>query len=279
MGTAMNQETDYNFSAAMPVEMLVRNPQQPRKSFPIQGLETLANSFKGVGVMQPIVCRPTANGEAFEIIAGERRWRAAQMAGMESVPVIIRRVDDLTAMTMAMVENLHREALNMIEEAAGYLVMHDEYQLTHEEIARRCSSEDKHISRDRVTRVLRLFQLPAAIQEMVREETLTFGHAEILLSEPVQKARGMALQLAQRCVKDGWSVRQLKKAVGELASSKKKPADATKKTADWRDIEERYTNYLGSPMQINKKGKNFEISIRCGDLDILEGVLEKIYNQ
>lgn len=278
MVATVNQESDYSFHASMPVEMLVRNPQQPRKTFPVQALETLANSFSEVGIMQPIVCRPTENGDAFQIIAGERRWRAAQIARMETVPVIIRRVDNLTAMTMAMVENLHREGLNLLEEAAGYQVMHDEYQLTHEEIARRCSRDDKHISRDRVTRVLRLFQLPVAIQEMVREETLTFGHAEVLLSEPVQKAKGMALQLAQRCIKEGWSVRQLKKVVGEMAGTKKKPA-VTNKTADWRDIEERLTDYLGSPMQINKKGKSFEISIKCNDLDILEGVLEKIYSQ
>lgn len=267
----------FKFYPEMPIESLRRNPKQPRKTFAQDALKELAGSIRSLGVVQPIIARIAQAGEGFEIIAGERRWRAAQMAALDTVPVIIRSdVDDLTAMTMAMVENLQREDLNPIEEAAGYQLLIEEFGLTHEEVAKTCTgSADKGVSRERVTRLLRLFQLPNQVQAMVATMKLSFAHAELLLKKEVQAHPGKAMELANKAINEELSRRQLLALIQRLDETQTARQKAPRKNSDWEKLEQKYSEYLGSPMQINSKGSGFQVVIDCDNLDIVQGVLEK----
>jgi ParB family transcriptional regulator, chromosome partitioning protein len=195
------------------LELVHPCPFQPRKSFPVEALEELADSIKKQGIVQPLICRPSNGG--FELIAGERRWRAAQLAGLAEVPIIIRSADDRSVLELALIENLQRENLNPIEEAHGYAQLIEQFNLTQEETASRVGK-----SRVVVANALRLLKLPAAVQGHVREGRLSVGHAKAILGLGSSTQQEQA---ASRVVKEALSVRQIEVLVSRL--QKEPPAD------------------------------------------------------
>lgn len=188
----------------VPVGSIEPNPQQPRRYFDEEALATLTASVAELGVLQPILVREIA-GDRYELIAGERRWRAAKRAGLPSVPVVVRTADQVLSLEQALVENLHREDLNALEEAAAYQQLMEDFGLTQELVAQRVGK-----SRSSVANTLRLFQLPPSIQRLVAENQLAAGHAKALLGTP---DRAFQEALARRIVADGLSVREAEEAV------------------------------------------------------------------
>jgi ParB family chromosome partitioning protein len=188
----------------VPVGSIGPNPHQPRAYFDEEALATLTASIAELGVLQPVLVREVGD-DRFELIAGERRWRAAKRAGLQSIPVVVREVDEVLSLEQALVENLHREDLNPLEEAAAYQQLMEDFDLTQEAVARKVGK-----SRSAVANTLRLFQLPPTIQRLVAENQLSGGHAKALLGSP---DRAFQESLAKEIVADGLSVRQAEEAV------------------------------------------------------------------
>lgn len=188
----------------VPVGSIIPNPHQPRHYFDEEALASLTASVAELGVLQPILVRELPD-DRFELIAGERRWRAAKRAGLPSVPVVVRTVDDVLSLEQALVENLHREDLNPLEEAAAYQQLMEDFDLTQEQVAQKVGK-----SRSSVANTLRLFQLPPSIQRLVSEGQLAAGHAKALLGTP---DRAFQEELAKRIVAEGLSVREAEEAV------------------------------------------------------------------
>ena len=187
----------------LPISSVRSNPRQPRKHFDEESLASLTASVRELGILQPVLVRDV--GGTFELIAGERRYRAAKRAGLSSLPAIVRESENVASLEQALVENLHREDLNALEEAAGYQQLIEEFQLTHDQVAARVGR-----SRAAISNTLRLFQLPPAIQRLVAENQLSAGHARALLGTP---DRGFQEALARRAVSEGLSVRTLEDEV------------------------------------------------------------------
>ena len=188
----------------VPVGSISPNPHQPRAYFDEESLATLTASVAELGVLQPILVREVGD-DRYELIAGERRWRAAKRAGLPSIPVVVRAVDDVLSLEQALVENLHREDLNALEEAAAYQQLMEDFELTQDAVAQKVGQ-----SRSAVANTLRLFQLPPAIQRLVAENQLATGHAKALLGTP---DRAFQAKLAKQIVAEGMSVRQAEEAV------------------------------------------------------------------
>jgi ParB family chromosome partitioning protein len=189
----------------VPVTAIRPNPYQPREHFDEEELASLAESIREVGILQPILLRETDDG--YELIAGERRWRAARRVGLQHVPALVRDTDDASALEHALVENVHRSDLNVLEEAAAYQQLIEDFGLTHEEVAIRVGR-----SRTSVTNTLRLLQLPPSVQRLVRDRSLTMGHARALLGTP---DRALQERLAKRVVAEGLSVRAVEDELRE----------------------------------------------------------------
>jgi ParB family chromosome partitioning protein len=188
----------------VPVGSIAPNPHQPRAYFDEEALASLTASIAELGVLQPILVREVGE-DRFELIAGERRWRAAKRAGLPSIPVVVREVDEVLSLEQALVENLHREDLNPLEEAAAYQQLMEDFELTQEQVAQKVGK-----SRSSVANTLRLFQLPPSIQRLVAENQLAAGHAKALLGTP---DRAFQEALAKRIVTEGLSVREAEEAV------------------------------------------------------------------
>jgi ParB family transcriptional regulator, chromosome partitioning protein len=188
----------------LPVSSIKPNPQQPRTTFDEESLSSLTASVRELGVLQPVLVRDAGDG-SFLLIAGERRWRAAKRAGLQLVPAIVRTADDTSSLQQALVENLQREDLNALDEAAAYQQLIEDFQLTHEEVATRVGK-----SRAAVSNSLRLFQLPPQVQRLLAEGSLSAGHARALLGTP---DRAYQEALARRAVAEGLSVRAVEEAV------------------------------------------------------------------
>ena len=194
----------------VPLSAVEVNPLQPRQHFEAASLEALSDSIRQIGVLQPIVVRETGIVGRFEIIAGERRWRAARSAGLDTIPVVIRAADDETSLTHALIENVHRADLNPLEEAAAYRQLIDDFGVTHDELGRRMGR-----SRAAVTNSLRLLSLPVIVQRYLMDGELSAGHARALLGcdDPIELEL-----LAERAVDEGWSVRTVEEAVRSLSA-------------------------------------------------------------
>jgi len=209
LGALLPQDTSDRKTATLqeiPTSAIRPNRFQPRKSFDEEGLAALAASIAEVGVLQPILVRPAAEGTGeYELIAGERRWRAARRAGLVTIPAIINPVDDLSSLEQAVVENLHRQDLNPLDEAAAYQQLLEDFQITQEDLARRLGK-----SRTAITNTLRLLQLPPTIHRLLTDGLLTAGHARALLGTP---DRSFQEELALRVVEEGLSVRATEEAV------------------------------------------------------------------
>ncbi len=195
------------------------NPQQPRRSFDEAGLDELARSMKAQGLLQPVVVRPLPGGQ-FELIAGERRWRAAQRAGIHQIPAVVRDVPDEKLLELALIENLQREELNAIEEAEAYRILVDDLELTHNEIAERVGKQ-----RTTVANALRLLNLPELVKDMVRDRLISMGHARALLA--LEDAKAIE-SLARRVVAEGLSVRDVESRAKRPAGTKPRPGRPTK---------------------------------------------------
>jgi ParB family chromosome partitioning protein len=186
------------------ISQIEPNQHQPRAHFDEESLVSLTDSIRTLGVLQPVLVRP-AGPDRFELIAGERRWRAAKRAGLQAIPAIVRKIDDTALLEQALVENLHREDLDPMEEAAAYQQLIEDFELSHDEVARRVGK-----SRSAISNMLRLFQLPPSIQKLVAERQLSAGHARALLATP---DRAFQEALARRAVAEQLSVRDVEEAV------------------------------------------------------------------
>jgi ParB family chromosome partitioning protein len=251
----------------LPLDLLQRGKYQPRRDMDPQALEELAQSIKAQGVMQPIVVRPIGSGR-YEIIAGERRWRASQQAGQETIPAMVRDVPDETAIAIALIENIQREDLNPIEEAVALQRLQTEFQLTQQQVAEAVGK-----SRVTVANLLRLISLPEVIKTMLSHGDLEMGHARALLGLPDnQQVEG-----ARHVVARGLTVRQTEALVRQWLSGKPEPVEPSKPDPDIARLEQRLAERLGSAVQIRhgKKGKG-QLVIGYNSLDELQGVLAHI---
>jgi ParB family transcriptional regulator, chromosome partitioning protein len=197
---------------SVPVDRIVPNPYQPRQRFSAEELEDLARSIKARGVLQPVMVR--RKGEQYELVSGERRWRAARSAGLASIPVIIREATESEMLELGLIENLQRENLNAIEEAEGYQRLITQFNLSQDEVA-------QHVGKARATvaNVVRLLTLPHEIRQMLVEDKLQSGHAKVLLAVPLDEEKSF---LARRASAEGWSVRTLEKAVARITRAPRK---------------------------------------------------------
>ncbi|WP_434026646.1 ParB/RepB/Spo0J family partition protein [[Pseudomonas] boreopolis] len=255
----------------LPVGQLQPGKYQPRREMDEAKLAELAESIKVQGVIQPIVARELAPG-SFEIVAGERRWRASQLAGLGEVPVVVRELDDRTVIAMALIENIQREDLNPLEEAQALQRLIEEFSLTHAEAA-----EAVGRSRASVSNLLRLLELPIGVRVLLESRRLEMGHARALLT----LAPELASKLAQEAADEGWSVREVERraqafAAGKVPSTRPAPAPKTRQ-ADIASLETELSETLGTKVAINHgRGGKGKLVIHYTDLDILDGVLEKL---
>ena len=251
----------------LPLDLIQRGKYQPRRDMDPSALEELANSIKVQGVMQPIVVRPIGGGR-FEIIAGERRWRASQQAGLDKIPAVVREVPDEAAIAMALIENIQREDLNPIEEAVALQRLQQEFELTQQQVADAVGK-----SRVTITNLLRLIALPEEIKTLLAHGDLEMGHARALLGLPLEQQ----VEGARHVVARGLTVRQTEALVRQWLNSKDKPAEKSKADPDINRLEQRLAEKLGAPVQIKHgaKGKG-QLVIRYSSLDELQGVLAHI---
>jgi ParB family chromosome partitioning protein len=251
----------------LPIEYLERGRYQPRRDMNAEALEELANSIRAQGVMQPIVVRPLATKNHYEIIAGERRWRASQLAGLEKVPCLIRDVPDEAAIAMALIENIQREDLNPIEEAMALQRLQDEFALTHQQVADAVGK-----SRTTITNLLRLMQLTQDVRTLVEHGDLEMGHARAILSLDGESQ----LLAARQIVAKGLSVRQTEALVRRLQQQASSTPPA-RLDPNVRQLQDELSNRIGAPVSIqhSASGKG-RLVINYGSLDELDGILAHI---
>ncbi|MEO1596635.1 MAG: ParB/RepB/Spo0J family partition protein [Pseudomonadota bacterium] len=256
----------------LPVDLLQRGQYQPRIDMRTESLEELASSILAQGIVQPIAVRPLASGageQRYEIIAGERRWRAAQIAGLQSVPVVVHDVSDTAAVAMALIENIQREDLNPLEEARALSRLIHEFDMTHQQ-----GAEAVGRSRAAVSNLLRLLDLADDVQSLVESRELDMGHARALLGVSDKRAQ---LELARQVVAKGLSVRETERRVRELGKPKKKAPAPAKRDPDVVRLETDLQEKLGASVAIRQSGPGKgALVISYTSLDELEGILEKI---
>ena len=251
----------------LPVDIIQRGKYQPRRDIDPVTLDELAHTIRSQGVMQPIVVRSIGSGR-YEIIAGERRWRASQQAGLDKIPAIVREVSDEAAIAMALIENIQREDLNPIEEAVALQRLQQEFQLTQQQVADAVGK-----SRVTISNLLRLIALPDEIKTLLSHGDLEMGHARALLGLPGERQ----VEGARHVVARGLTVRQTEALVRQWLSQKEDDKSAPKSDPDIVRLEQRLAERLGSPVQIKhgEKGKG-QLVIRYNSLDELQGVLAHI---
>jgi ParB family transcriptional regulator, chromosome partitioning protein len=246
----------------LPIELLKANPNNPRRHFAEDDIESLARSLKEKGVLQPIMVRP--RGEEFEIVAGERRWRAAQRAGLHQVPVIIRELEDREALEIAIIENVQRSDLNPLEEARAYKMLMDQYDYTQQQLAQSIGKSRSHIAN-----TIRLMQLPGTVLSHIEGGTLSAGHARTLV------ATDNPAQLAEQIIKLGLSVRQAEDLTRQQ-SQRPKQKSIAEKDADTRALEKSLSTVLGLAVSISHKGPGGSINVSYKTLEQLELVAHRL---
>jgi ParB family chromosome partitioning protein len=253
---------------SLPVDLIRRGRYQPRRNFDEDKLRELADSITAQGMVQPIVVRPLGERE-YEIIAGERRWRAAQLAGLDEVPVVVREVDDKSAMAMALIENIQRDDLNPLEEAGALHRLLDEFELTHQQVAQAVGK-----SRTTVTNLIRLLELGTEAKQLLERGALEMGHARALLAlaEPAQS------EAARQVAAKGLSVRETEALVRRLASPAEAPARApAEQDPDVRRLVADLTDRLGARVALQQQGGGKgRLVISYNTLEELEGILDHI---
>lgn len=251
----------------LPIDLLERGRYQPRTHMNKAALEELAQSIKAQGVLQPVVVRPLA-GESYEIIAGERRWRAAQLAGLESVPAVIRPIPDDAALAIALIENIQRENLNPVEEANGLQRLLDEFGLTHQQVADTIGR-----SRTAVTNLLRLLTLNSLPKKLLEEEKLEMGHARALLA----LAGTDQDEAAKEVVGKGLSVRQTEALVRRWQQRRSpRRRTANRPSADIERLQQRLSDRLAAKVSIKDRGGKGQLVIHYHSLEQLDGILDRI---
>jgi len=254
----------------VPLELIQRGKYQPRRDIQSEALEELAASIKAQGVMQPIVIRPI-DDERYEIIAGERRWRAAQLAGLDTIPALVKDVPDEAAIAMALIENIQREDLNPIEEAFALKRLQDEFELTHQEVAEAVGK-----SRTTVTNLLRLISLNDEVKKLLEHGDLEMGHARALLTLDESEQRDLARQVVAKDL----SVRQTESLVRRLQQQTTKAVPSHKIDPDIKKLEESLSEQIGVPviLQHSAKGKG-KLTLKYNSLDELDGILKHLKYQ
>ena len=252
-----------------PIELLVRNPDQPRRTFIEADIEELAASIREKGILQPILVRP-APGQAghYQIVAGERRWRAAQKAGLHSVPVIVRELDDLDVMEIGIIENVQRADLNPIEEARGYKVLQDRFGRTQDALAQVVGKSRPHIAN-----MLRLLALPDVVQDHVLHGRLSAGHARALITSENAEA------LAEQVIAKGLSVRQTEALVRDEQSGPKAapaPKARPQQNADTLSLEQDLQEALGLNVKLDDRGGKGELRLSYASLEQLDELCRKL---
>lgn len=252
---------------ALPIEFLQRGKYQPRKDMNPEKLQELADSIKAQGIVQPIVVR-SIDRDRYEIIAGERRWRAAQLAGLQEVPVVIKEIDDRAAMAIALIENIQREDLNALEESEALKRLLDEFGLTHQQIADAVGK-----SRTTVTNLLRLTDLQPEVKLLLAKGSLDMGHARALLSLPDK----LQIVAAKKIVAGGLTARAAEKLVKDMQLEKTKPV-AKKVDSDILRLQQELTDKIGATVVINhqKNSGKGKLVISYNSLDELDGVMQRI---
>ncbi len=266
-GNGFRQDSQDNTLKDLPVDLIQRGKYQPRRDIDPESLQELADSIKAQGVMQPIVVRPISDRK-FEIIAGERRWRATQMAGLDMIPAVVRDVPDDAAIAMALIENIQREDLNPIEEAAALQRLQQEFELTQQEVAHAIGK-----SRSTVANLLRLMTLQEDVRRLVEHGDLEMGHARALLGlEGAQQSHA-----ARTVVGRGLSVRQTEALVRHLLSATDEPAPAVHIDPNIRHLQDDLSQRLGSRVEIkHSAGGKGKLVLAYNSLDELDGILSHI---
>lgn len=250
----------------LPIEFLRANPRNPRRSFDAGDLDDLANSVREKGVVQPILVRPVADTtDSFEIIAGERRWRAAQKAGLHDVPVVVVEATDKEALELAIVENVQRSDLNPLEEALGYQQLVDEYDYASAELANVIGK-----SRSHVANTLSLLKLPPVVQDYLRQGKLTAGHARALVNTDDPAAT------AKRIVDAGMTVREAETLRRTQSSKSKTGLVRSEKDADTIAIEKALSDHLGLTVTIEHRSNGGKVQIAYKTLEQLEGICQRL---
>ena len=272
--TSTSKEGSYYSEATgyqeVPIGSISVNPYQPRDVFDEDALNSLSLSIREVGVLQPVLIRRKSS-DTFELIAGERRWRAAKRAGKETIPAIVRDVEDLTSLEHALVENLHRQDLGPLEEAAAYQQLIDDFQLSQEAVAKRVGK-----SRPAIANALRLLQLPSSVQGFLMDGRLTAGHARALLGLPSRQEQD---QLANRAIKENLTVREVEKIVRDGSVStkgtKKRPV---KKSVAELEVERILSELLSTRVGVTIGSRRGKITIDFANNDDLTRILNIIEN-
>lgn len=271
-GAKLEEPAPGDVLKTLPIDQLQAGRYQPRQHFDDAALEELAESIRAQGVIQPILVRAIAK-DRYEIIAGERRWRAASRAGLAEVPVVLRKVDDRAVIAMALIENIQREDLNPLEEAQALARLIDEFALTHQQAA-----EAVGRSRAAVSNLLRLMELPEPVRTLLENRQLEMGHARALLTLAPQAA----VALAQQAAAEGWSVREVERRAQELAAGKLSPAKPSTKPARARDadvarLERELGELLGTRVEIQAgRGGKGKLVLHFHGHDTLDGLLERL---
>ena len=266
--------------AEIPISAIQANEYQPRSRFEEEALVSLTDSIRELGVLQPVLVRQLGP-DRYELIAGERRWRAARRAGLPSVPAIVRESDDRHSLEQALVENLHREDLNALEEASAFQQLIDEFELTQEQVAQRVGK-----SRSAISNTLRLFQLPGSVQRMVASGELAAGHARALLACP---DRAVQERLAAEVVSKGLNVRQVEERVRALSASSTEAEDSgpppdpatvgdTRPTA-LLELEELLGDHLATRVRASSGSGRGKLTVEYADLDDLNRIYRAMTGQ
>jgi ParB family transcriptional regulator, chromosome partitioning protein len=247
----------------IPVELLVANPNNPRRVFAEEDIESLSRSLRDKGLLQPILVRP--KGERYEIVAGERRWRAAQRASIHTVPVLIRDLDDRETLEIAIIENVQRADLNPLEEARAYKMLMDQYDYTQQQLADSIGKSRSHIAN-----TMRLLQLPESVLNQVESGKLSAGHARAIVATENPQ------DLAEQIIKLGLSVRQAEDLTREQLERPKKKIGSIEKDADTRALESSVTAALGLKVTIDHKGPAGNVTVSYKTLEQLELIAHRL---
>ncbi|HEY3222494.1 MAG TPA: ParB/RepB/Spo0J family partition protein [Pseudolabrys sp.] len=254
-----------------PIENLRPNPRNPRRSFTDSELDELSVSIRERGIIQPIVVR-ALKGDDFEIIAGERRWRAAQRAGLHDVPIAVVEANDAQSLEFAIIENVQRTDLNPIEEASGYLALMDDFNRTQDDVAQIVGK-----SRPHVANTIRLLKLSEPVKQLVRSGKISAGHARLLVGHP------NAEQIAQEIIEKNLSVRQVEAQLQQEAATQRRDSQrelkgsvSVTKDADTRALEKRLSDALGLAVSVDHRGEGGTLRIKYRDLEQLDAVLKKL---
>jgi len=261
--TSENKKT----ANTLPIDLLKRGKYQPRTEFNPTQLQELADSISAQGIIQPIIVRPIGSNN-YEILAGERRWRAAQIAGLQDVSVVIKDVDDRSAIAISLIENIQREDLNTLDESEALQRLIDEFDMTHQQAADAVGR-----SRAAVSNLLRLLDLSQGVKDMLRQSQIEMGHGRALLALPVEQQEEAAIRVSSRAL----SVRATEALVKQLLKQKPETASVKTKDPDVERLQQNISEKLGAKVSINHASRGTgKIVIHYSSLDELEGVLEHL---